>query len=254
VAPLALGFLWLRRSRRPAPAGRFSLGGLGLLALSIVLRFAGALWYVETLEAWSILFWLAGVCWLLGGFALLRWALPAIGFLAFMIPLPFRAESLLSLPLQSLATSLSCWLLQCLGEPAIAEGNVVLINDSRLLVAEACSGLRIFVSILAVAYVYCVLLEKPWWTKLGVLLSVPPVAVITNSLRIVATGLAHEHVSGEWRNALVHDLAGWLMAPLAALFMYGVVWHLGKVVVQVETVSTRELLRPTAASCAAPRK
>jgi exosortase len=247
VAPLAAAFLWLRRDTCPTPAGGPSLGGLALFGFGIALRMAGALWYVEAIEAWSLLFWVAGACWLLGGFALLRWALPAIGFLAFMIPLPFRVEGLLSLPLQRIATGLSCWLLQCLGEPAIAEGNVVLINDSRLLVAEACGGLRIFMSILAVAYVYCVVIHRSWWTTMGLLLSVLPITLLTNALRIVATGMAREHLSREWEKLLIHDVAGWLMAPLAALLMYYVIWYLDKLVVQVETVSTRELLRTHAA-------
>src|SRR5487761_1587484 len=165
VGPVAIFILWMRRGSCPTAKGWLSLGGLALLGMGAAVRLAGALWYVKALQGWSVLFWLAGTCWLLGGFAMLRFCAPAIGFLAFMIPLPFRAEGVLSLPLQRIATHLSCWLLQCLNQPAISEGNIVLINDTRLMVAEACSGLRIFMSILALAYAYCMLIDRPWWTK-----------------------------------------------------------------------------------------
>lgn len=247
VVPVAIGMLWLRRGSCPTPNGWLSLGGLALLGVGAAVRLAGAIWYIKALQGWSILFWLAGTVWLLGGFAMLRFSAPAIGFLAFMIPLPFRAEGILSLPLQRVATQFSCWMLQCLDQPAIAEGNVVLINETRLMVAEACSGLRIFMSILALAYAYCALIDKPWWTKLSLAVSVLPIALLTNSIRIVATGLTHEYLSGHAANVFAHDLAGWLMLPLAALLMYILVRYSTQLVVQVETVSARELLHPDVA-------
>lgn len=246
VGPVALAFLWLRRDSCPPFNGWLSIGGLSLLAASALVRIAGALWFIEAVQGWSMLLWLAGCCWLLGGFAMLRFCLPSICFLTFMIPLPFRAEGLLSLPLQRIATQLSCWILQCLGQPAISEGNVVLINDTRLMVAEACSGLRIFMSILALAYAYCVLIDKPWWTRMVLALSVLPIALLTNALRIVATGLTHEWVSSYAANVFAHDLAGWLMLPVAGGLMYGVLAYLAVIVVEIETVSARELLGPKA--------
>lgn len=95
---------------------------------------------MDAIDGWSILFWVAGVVWLLGGWRVLRWRLPSVVFLWFMIPLPFRAEGLLSLPLQGIATKLSCWTLHTLGQLALAEGNAIRINDFPLEVAQACSG------------------------------------------------------------------------------------------------------------------
>ncbi|HVX15448.1 MAG TPA: exosortase/archaeosortase family protein [Pirellulales bacterium] len=247
VGPVALAFLWVRRASCPVPKGWLSLGSLLLIACSVGLRIAGALWYVEALEGWSMLLWLAGACWLLGGLHMLRYCAPAIGFLVFMIPLPFRAEGLLSLPLQRIATVASCWILQCLGQPAISEGNMVLINDTRLMVAEACSGLRIFMSILALAYAYCVLIDRPWWIKLILLAAALPIALITNALRIVATGLTHEFVSSHAADVFAHDLAGWMMLPVAGCLMCALLRYLALLFVQVETVSARELLCPQAA-------
>ena len=57
-------------------------------------------------------------------------------------------------PLQRIATEVSCWTLQSLGMPALAAGNVISIDGTELEVARACSGLRIFVSIVALAFAY----------------------------------------------------------------------------------------------------
>jgi hypothetical protein len=80
-----------------------------------------------------------------------------------MIPLPFRLETMLSLPLQRVATDVSCWVLQCLSQPALAEGNTILLNDFRFEVAQACSGLRIFVGIAALAFAFIVIVRRPCW-------------------------------------------------------------------------------------------
>ena len=248
ILPVALFLLWSCRDRLPAPSDRLHLGGLMLLGASVAIRLAGSIWYVNAAQAWSLLIWIAGACWLFGGRPLARWTLPAAAFLAFMIPLPFRAESLLSLPLQRVATQLSCWLLQSLGRPAVAEGNVIYLNEIELGVAEACSGLRIFISILALAYAFVALARRPWWMQAMLLASVLPVALAANATRIVATGLLYERVSSEAAHRFSHDLAGWLMAPLAA-GMFGLVsWLLGRLLIQVAIASPGELMlqRPAA--------
>jgi exosortase len=234
--------LWARRGQRPGFSVNLAWGGLVVVCMAAAVRMAGSLWYIEFLQAWSIPLWIAGACWFLAGWKLLRWALPAIAFLGFMIPLPFRAETLLSVPLQSIASRLSCILLQLLGQPAIREGNVVVINDLELAVVEACSGLRIFMSIFALAFAYFVFVKDPWWVKLGVFASTLPVALITNALRIALTGLLYVHISSDAAHGFSHDLAGWLMIPTAAVLMVGIAWYLRRLVFEVETQSTRDVL------------
>lgn len=242
VFPVALYFLWARRGSLPAPSNRLHWGGIALLAFSVAIRAAGSLWYIDAVETWSLPLWIAGVCWLQGGWRLLKWALPSVCFLAFMIPLPFRAEHMLSLPLQRVATKLSCWMLQSLGRPAVAEGNVIFVNDVMLGVAEACSGLRIFISIAALAFVYMVLVKRDWWMKAIIGASVMPIALLTNAVRVVFTALLFEWASSEAAHKFSHDLAGWMMMPVAAGLLGIVSWYVGRLVIDVEAVSPGELM------------
>ena len=41
--------------------------------------------------------------------------------------------------------------MQTLGRPALAEGNVILLNDVELGIVEACSGLRMLVVFFALS-------------------------------------------------------------------------------------------------------
>jgi len=243
VAPLAFFFLWARRDRMPAPAAGLSWPGLLLVAISVAMRVAGAWYYFESLEGWSILPWVSGVVWLFLGRAFVWWTLPSVIFLAFMVPLPFRVELALSLPLQTIATQLSCWALQTLGQPALAEGHTIHLGEHQLEVEQACSGLRIFIGIGALAYAYVVIVRRAWWEKAVLLLSVVPIALIANATRVVATGLLYQYVSGEAARKFSHDAAGWVMIVFAAGLFALVLWYLGKLVREVEPVEMDGVVR-----------
>jgi exosortase len=243
VVPLAGCFLWARRDRMPPAADRVAWVGLLLIALTVPMRFVGARYFFATLDAWAILLWTAGAIWLLLGAKMLWWSLPSVAFLWFMVPLPFRLESALSLPLQRVATHLSSWILQILGQPALPEGNTILLGEHRLEIAQACSGLRIFVGITALAFAYVVIVRRPWWEKAVLLASIVPIALLVNAARVVATGLLYQYVSDEASRRFSHDAAGWVMILLAAGLFASVLWYLGKIVREVETVDVGQALR-----------
>ncbi len=244
VAPLALFFLWAHRDRMPAASANLAWVGLLLVALSVVMRSAGAWYYFESLDGWSILPWVAGVVWLFLGMAFVRWTLPSILFLFFMVRIPFRAEQGLSRPLQAIATKLSCWTLQILGQPAMSEGNVIHLGKSPPLeVAQACSGLRIFLGITALAFAYVVIVRRSWWERAILLVSVVPIALIANVTRIVATGLLNQYASDELAKEFNHDLAGLIMIPFAAALFALVLWYLGKLLREVEPMEMGTVVR-----------
>ncbi len=243
VAPLAIYFLWARRDLFPGLPGGPCWLGLGLIGLSILTRIAAGWLYIDALDGWSIMVWFAGVAWLIGGRRVLWWALPSIGFLWFMVPLPFRAERIASYPLQTVATKVSCWVLQCLGQPALASGHTILLGEHRLQVEEACSGLRIFVGIVALAFAYVILVRRPWWEKGLLLASVLPIALIANATRIVVTGLLYQWAPKGAAVTFSHDVAGWVMIPYAAALFGLTLWYLGKLMREVEQIDVRAVAR-----------
>ena len=243
VAPLALIFLVVRRDRFPGLKPGLSWLGLVPLAIAGVMRFGSAAVYLDALDGWSIPVWVLGAVWLVCGGKTLLWAMPSIAFLAFMVPLPFGVEHSLSRPLQTVATKLSCFSLQCLGQPALAEGNTIWLGDIQMQVEDACSGLRIFVGIIALAYACMVLTRRPWWIKALLLAATLPIALAANATRIVVTGLLWHNVSGEIAHKFSHDFAGWAMIPLAALLFAATAWYLAKLFRESETLDVGRALR-----------
>lgn len=246
VIPLALFFLWTRRGSLPKDEMRPSWwGALFLLAVMAVRVLAGR-YYLIPLDGWTLPLTIAGAVWLLWGAKTLRWAAPAIAFLWFMVPIPYSAERWLSVPLQSVATKLSTMALVMLGQPAIAEGNVILLGSHTLFVEEACSGMRIFIGIFALAFAFALFSRWSWWQKGIVLLSVLPVAIVANVTRIVVTGLLHQLVSSDAGQKFSHDIAGFVMIPFAALIFWMVLVFVDKLFPVVEDISpATELFRPS---------
>jgi exosortase len=248
VVPFAVFIMWARRDHFPGSSGRLAWAGLGLVVLSVLVRMAGAKYYVDAIEGWSILLWVGGAIWFLGGWQVFRWSLPSVVFLCFMVPLPFRMEHALSRPLQHAATVMSCWGLQCLGQPALWEGDVILLGDGRLEVAQACSGLRIFVGIVALAFVFVVLVRRTWWEKAILAACVLPVTLAANVTRIVITGLLSQQIDGEVAHKNIHDWAGYVMILYAAALFAVAVWYMGKLVQRTEVADAGEVARQLAKS------
>jgi exosortase len=220
LVPLfALFLLWSRRGRLAAGPGRPSWWGLAGLAGGLALHFAGTYLYFDWLAGVALLPCLAGACLLLGGRPALRWAWPAIAFLVFMVPLPFRVETALAHPLQRVATLVSTYALQTFGFVAFAEGNVIRMGTVRLGVVEACSGLSMLLIFFAVSTAVAVLVPR-LLDKALLFASAVPIALAANITRITVTGVLHKTVGSRLADLVFHDLAGWLMMVLALSLLW----------------------------------
>jgi exosortase/archaeosortase family protein len=121
--------------------------------------------------------------------------------------------------MQSIATMSSTFLLQVLGRPAIAEGNVIQLNEIELGIVEACSGLRMLVVFFALSTAVALLIRKPLWERMVIAASAVPIALASNILRITITGLCYECFGNGYGGAFFHDVAGWIMMPLGLAFL-----------------------------------
>jgi exosortase len=240
VAPLAIFFLWWRRSQLPLNELRPTFYGASVLLVACILRVLAGAFYFGPVDGWTIPLWIAGVVWMLCGWQVLRWSLPSIVFLWFMFPIPFSAESWLSFPLQSLATKLSTACFVMLGQPALAEGNTIWLGDHQLFIEEACSGLRIFVGIFALAFAFALFSQWSWWQKGLVLVAALPIAIVANVTRVVVTGLLYQLVSSDAAMQFSHDLSGLIMIPFAALLLWLFLVYLDRLFPEVESLTVIE--------------
>ncbi len=140
VPLFSLFLLWFRRDMIPQSLGRGSLWGLPFFGLWALMRGAAIYYNYGTLPELSMLPFFVGVALFAGGWQGLRWAWPAILFLVFMLPLPGAVQDFSREQLQLLATKSSEYVIQTLGIPAIAEGNVIQLSEHTLEVARPVVG------------------------------------------------------------------------------------------------------------------
>lgn len=253
VPVFALALMWMRfEPFQPVTAGERWIG-LAVLATGLLVRLAGIYLSSNPLDRWSFLVSIAGLYMLIGGWHVIRWAGPALGFLFFMFPLPSILEHEVLWRLQTLSSTCSTMVLQTLGVPAFQQGNVINIFGMELLVADACSGLRMTTIFLALAVAVVFLIERPWWDKFTILLSAIPIALIVNIIRVTATGLIYYWAGNESLLArkLAHDWAGYFMMPLALGILWLELQILERVTIPVDTAhfkpvgATRTVTIPT---------
>lgn len=230
LVPLfSLFLLWFRRDMVDLSRFRPRAWGLLLVLAAVGLDMVGYRYNFSWFEGAAMMLALAGLCVVAGGWPALRWAWPSIAFLFFMIPLPYRAERFVGEPLQKVATRASTYVLQTIGLPAVAEGNIVLLKDDiRVNVAEACNGLGMLMMFFAYASAAALVADRPLLDRLIILLSAAPIAVLANVLRISVTGLLYVTAGSELAQHVYHDLAGWLMMPLALGILWLELWLLAR--------------------------
>ncbi len=251
VPMFSLALLWMRRSQISAEPLQPSSLGLAFIALGAAILLEGGYFRQETIEGLALLAYLAGVAMILGGWPVLRWSWPSIIFLFFMIPLPWRIETLLGPPLQWLATRVSTFTLQTLGFMAFAEGNVIQLNDARIGVVEACSGLSMVITFIALSVGIALVVNRPVLDRIVLVLSAIPVALLANIARITLTGVLHATINEQVADKFYHDLAGWVMIPFALVLYWCEIWIFSHILVEVEAtpvmagISASERWAPT---------
>lgn len=261
LVPLFAAYLLFKRKpvSSSVPSGQWPIIGFSVLVVAIVLRLLGSATSFLPLEGLSLILCLGALTALTGGRTALARFWPPLVFLLFMIPLPYEASRLLGAQLQTVGTIATTYLLQCFGQPAIAEGNRILIGGVTLNVVEACSGLRMLVTFFAFSTAAVFLMDRHWLVKGLVLASAVPIALLTNILRITATGLAHVWLhDGDDKTKLlefIHDFNGWMMMPVGLLFLMLELWLFKHLLIERQAVSGQRLgvKQPKATTTKKPR-
>ena len=217
---MAAGLGWYLSDRIPRGVARSNRWGLLWIAAGITLHIGSVYVFVEIGDCIAFLLCVTGGILLIWGRRLTVGVWPAILFLVFMFPLPFRIERMLSAPLQLYGAEQAAYYIQIFGIPAVAKGSMILMGDHKLGVAEACSGMRMLTVFVAISAATVIVCKRSAWEKVIILLSAIPIALICNIGRIVATALAHSWFGQKTADLVFHDLSGWLMMPSAMLLLY----------------------------------
>jgi exosortase A len=221
IVPLALFFVWERRAKlsglRPEPSAL----GLLVVAGSLATLVAGTLGAELFLTRISIIGTLVGTVLFLVGWQYLNVLAFPIGFLLLMIPIPAIIFNQIAFPLQLFASEFGTAVMQAFAVPVLREGNVLVLANTTLEVAQACSGIRSLISLLTLGIVYGYFVDHRTWVRVAIATSTVPIAIVANGLRVAGTGILAHYYGPEAAEGFFHTFSGWLVfvAAFAMLFV-----------------------------------
>jgi exosortase len=209
LVPLFAGYvLWSKRDQWRTLPFRPNNFGFAVMLFAVGLKILGMLGAEMFLTRLSLVVLISGMVLFLAGSQALRWMAFPIGYLLFMIPLPAIIYYQLTFPLQLLASRLGAGGLIALGIHTVREGNLLILPNCTLNVVEACSGIRSLLSLLAAVVAYAYLAEPSGWKRAALAIASIPVAIATNGLRLVATGVLSYFFTPTVDSGFVHLALG----------------------------------------------
>jgi exosortase D (VPLPA-CTERM-specific) len=220
LIPLMSGyFIWQRRGQlarfplSPSPLGLIVLAvGVGLLLLGTT---AAELFTTRV----SFLVVLTGLALSFLGPQHLRMLAFPIAYLFFMIPPPAIVFNAIAFPLQLFAARTATAGLQLLDIPVLREGNLITLANTSLEVAEACSGIRSLVTLLALATTLAYFTHRGLWRSGILVVSALPIAIIANASRVAGTGILAHFYGPQVAQGFFHTFSGWFLFLVAAMLL-----------------------------------
>jgi exosortase len=222
IVPIAAYFAWERRRALIQSEASPSPVGLLVILLSLGILLGGVLGAELFLTRLSVLGVIAGTILFVLGWRHLKILAFPIAFLLLMIPLPAIVFNQIAFPLQLLASRCGEFALSALQIPVLREGNVIILANTTLEVAEACSGIRSLVSLLTLAIVYGYFTEPRTWARVTLALASIPVAIIVNGFRVAGTGVAAHYFGPAAAQGFLHEFAGLFMFAAAFALVFAV--------------------------------
>jgi len=220
LVPLVSAFLVWRKRSGLKLAGHTNVGA-AVLAIGTGLYLIGFIWGIRYVSALSFIVVLTGLMLHFYGMRV-TWSMAfPIGFLVFMIPMPFADD--LALDLQSISVGSSGWLLGALGLPITISGVEIVLDDMAFTVGLPCSGMNTLIALLAFAALYAYLLVGPSFKRVVLSLCSIPIAILANILRIASIILVAYYYNEDFALGFYHDLSNLLVFLLAfiCLFLLG---------------------------------
>lgn len=200
--------------------------GAVLLLVGLATYLVARLNPVNTLQHAGMLITLTGIVWTVWGGRLTRALAFPLGYLWLTLPPPNRWDEAIVQPLQANATTVSEHVFQAFGWAVVRQGNVLQLPGLKLLVEEACSGVHSLYALVALGVAWVFFVPRPPWLRALLVAATVPVAVLANSIRVVATGVLAYKVDPDYARGLTHSTTGMITFAIGLLLFLAVDWCL----------------------------
>lgn len=224
ILPLSAWLVWRQRDKLASVMPGSSGWGLAGIICSLVIFILGTAGAEYFSVRFSFVLLLASITLHFMGWEFMRRVWFAFFFMLFMIPVPYVIYYSLTFPMQLFASKVASSVLGAIGLPLVRSGNVLHLPGGQALeVAEACSGLRSIVALLALGALLAYFSQKSKSKATILFLATIPIAVFGNVVRISFTAVGTYAISEKFLEGTLHEIAGMLVFAfsLITLLIFG---------------------------------
>ncbi len=248
IVPIVLYLIWKRRKTLvelpPRPDWRGLVAMIGAVCLYSVGELGAELFTTRA----AIICFCIGALWWLYGYRMLREAAFPLMLLFLMLPLPGFIYRNLTFSLQIFSSAASVELLNAIGFLACREGNVIDMGFGQFQVVDACNGLRFIMPLLTLGVLFAFFRPQAWWKRVLLVAVTIPLAMLTNILRIVGTGVLSQYFGPRVAQGFFHDFSGWavFMTSFALFALFA--WMLKRLPAKSAVVRSNPPIEPVTGS------
>jgi exosortase len=221
LIPVICGvILWSNRKELGNLSTKPSTLGLIAVGFFVGVFFVGYLTRTNVIQRCGLWGALVSGCWAAFGTALLRAKPFPFFYLLLAIPPHYALLNSIRISLKGYATILSSDALKLLGVDAIPQGNVLVTDGYRLEVADACSGIRSLMAIVATAILFAYLFRTGVLRGSILVATAIPVTILVNVLRIVIVATALVNFDIDLTTGLAHESIGMVVFGISIVALY----------------------------------
>ena len=222
LIPPILGWLvWQRRHELAELAPRAWWPGLAIVGIGAFGWLLGEAAGVSLARHFGLVLMLQGTTVAILGHAVARGLLFPILYAFFLVPF---GEELVP-ALQSVTAELSMVLLGLFGVPAHIEGVFITTATGYFEVAEACSGVKFLIAMVALGALAAHLCFRSWTRRAAFMAACVVVPILANGVRAFGTILIAEHSGISFAESFDHVFYGWIFFALVIALVLGLSWR-----------------------------
>ena len=193
--------------------------GIIVLLFGILLLIAGNVAAELFTMRFSMIIVMAGLIIFLAGFTLFKVVLLPLGYLILMIPLPYILYNSVAFPLKLFAAKSAVATLRFIEIPVYRDGNIISLAQTTLEVADACSGIRSLMSLIALGIALSYFTQTGWPRRILLVFFAVPVAIFVNVIRVIVTGILAHYYGGKVATGFFHEFSGFVMFAVAMVIL-----------------------------------
>ena len=230
ILPVSLGLaFWKRKKLQEAFAGtekRFGVPSLFVLVFGALLYLFGWHQGYMVISTFALIPFLYGFIGFIYGKKVQRLLLFPVLYLILLVPPPFALLDSITLPLRYFSASCVEKMFTLFNFPVEREGLMYVVNGKEMMIDEACSGFRSLITMISLGLAYVYIIRSASIKKTVLILSIIPLALIGNILRIIIVSLIAIYFSQELAQGFLHYFSGAVIFLLIVLGFMGIeaVW------------------------------